>query len=194
MSALAMLATDELQSIEMAERQGKRSAIASHIPPTAAYSYANAGNVYIPGARQAAMYRHPYASSTQANPIEQPPGCEHADCHRTYNEHVAASLQPLHHGGSSNGGIHSYQSSKSFVPYSHRLSSHAYPSNPSSVPSSREHSPHFSPNDSAMLMSDDYPSDGEPDRKNSRYALPPTQWTSSSSPYPTPRRPHVPSH
>jgi len=205
MSALAMLASDELSSIERAEREGKRM-----------YGYGSSGHNAATGGYPPSRYAsypagysaHPSAngaSSAYGPPtVEQPPGCEHADCHRSYNQRVAASLQSLHHHGSVAPAQsycppwppshHHYPAAHPASRYSthyatghghHSMAGpHGYPSNPSSVPSSREHSPRFSPNDSAMLMSDDYPSDGEHERvKAGRLngSLAP-EWTPSSSP------------
>lgn len=196
MSALAMLASDELSSMERAEREGRP------MVPGYGYSYAHGQHTRasIPSQARPAQYAPAYGPGQNAPVVEQPPGCEHADCHRSYNERVAASLQPLHHHAS---GAATYASAPRYYPGSHHqpvapvTSAHGptassafhargYPSNPSSVPSSREHSPRFSPNDSAMMMSDDYPSDGEYERKHmsarSSNGTAKPEWTPSSSP------------
>lgn len=199
MSALAMLASDELSSIERAEREGKRG----NVPHYAYSSHHPSAGVYPPSARPGAYPvaygAHP--STYGPAPVEQPPGCEHADCHRNYNERVAASLHPLHYHAS-NAGMHHYGSTLPPSQHHYPTSAHhstryaphyaghhhgvagpyGFPSNPSSVPSSREHSPRFSPNDNNMLMSDDYPSDGEHERKMNRVVSGAPEWTPSSSP------------
>lgn len=111
--------------------------------------------------------------------MERPPGCTHDDCHRSYNQRVAAALGPLHHqasGGSVAPHGHlppppppAAAPGMSAYPYGYgaRPPVQAYgphvarnlASNPSSMPSSREHSPRFSPHDSNM--SEDYGSDPE---------------------------------
>lgn len=197
MSALAMLASDELHSLERAEREGKRSSHHfGHPSQHGGMSHYSSSGRHQHGPSYPA---HGYPVSS----VEQPPGCEHADCHRNYNDRVVASMQPLHHHSGGHYGAplpssyHSYphpshahassrypQSHYGSQPYGGVHGHHGYPSNPSSVPSSREHSPRFSPNDSAMLMSDDYPSDGEHDRKMARHLSGPIagEWTPSSSP------------
>ncbi|CAO1622075.1 unnamed protein product [Parajaminaea phylloscopi] len=167
MSALALLASDELYEIQKAEQEGRGSRAypygehghGAH-PSVTPYGSTHSGNVHSPSSGLAS--------------IERPPGCTHEDCHRSYNQRVAAALGPLHHqatGGSvaAHGVLPPPQQSHSNYPLSYgaRPPVSAYgphvarnlASNPSSMPSSREHSPRFSPHDSNM--SEDYGSDCE---------------------------------
>lgn len=171
MTALATLATDELQHMKQAERDGVMGGYAH--PPS--YSRSMSGS----------YYAAPSVTAAGQGNMGQPPGCQHADCHRNYNQQVAASFHPLHHHADPAASMRyrcgpmAFQTPQFMAPN--------YASNPSSMPSSREHSPRFSPNDSMMMMSDDYPSDGELERlKISNQDLvrgkQVSEWTPSSSP------------
>lgn len=195
MTALASLASDELHSMERAEREGKRVSYGNnmyHPAPTSFYPSSNRTTSSYPSSYStypAPPPPPPPAAGTSPS-MEQPPVCGHADCHRKYNQNLAASLQPLHHHAS-NPAISSrvYNQNGYHVPHHAMMLNSAYPSNPSSIPSSREHSPRFSPNDS-MMLSDDYPSDGEHERSNKMahngvYRAPSgtlPEWTPSTSP------------
>lgn len=173
MSALAMLASDELNEIQRAEREGRRPTVTALHPygmppaPPAAGAPAGAGaGAYYSRSAYAPSGYSPAAAAAPTS-VEQPPGCEHEDCHRSYNQRVAATLQPLHHHASNPAYAHHYPSYGAPLPppmysgHQFATSRNAYASNPSSIPSSREHSPRFSPNDS--IMSEEYISDGEHD-------------------------------
>lgn len=167
MSTLAMLASNELHSMERAEREGR--------PIVPGYSYAAPSS----GNHRPSHHAGTYAPTHSFPNHEQPPGCQHVDCHRSYNDRVLASMQPLHHHATDAVPYGNHRNhSTNYGTHMHHA--RGFPSNPSSVPSSREHSPRFSPNDSAMIMSDDYPSDGEQDRKFNIQLNP--EWTPSSSP------------
>lgn len=191
MSALATLASDELHSMERAEREGRRTAPSGPSLYNGYNGYAHPTTTAYHGSHRTPYPSYPGAyiapSAAPNASVDQPPGCEHVDCHRNYNQRVADSLQPLHHHASNpancissrygHGSVAAYHGAQFTAPNTN------YPSNPSSMPSSREHSPRFSPNDS-MMMSDDYPSDGEHDRKMIAYRVggPVPEWTPSSSP------------
>lgn len=179
MSALALLASDELHELQKAEAEGRgsrshpysedshmgASAYGAH-PSVASFATAQSG--YVGGGAGASS---PLGSST-----ERPPGCAHEDCHRSYNQRIAAALGPLHHQASG-GAIASHTilppppPPSAAGPYTYGYGARPpvqvygphiarnLASNPSSMPSSREHSPRFSPHDSNM--SEDYGSDGE---------------------------------
>lgn len=204
MSALALLATDELHEMQKQEREGGSSGRGmppgsqryGPPPPGAGYGYQHYAPEAYPTAHPQGYSNAPpppppgaYAAPSTSPGIERPPGCQHEDCHRNYNQKVAAALHPLHShasGGmvppppppghhashphhlpvsSSNGGYYTSSSSSSASrhhPVQQPYGPHfarTLASNPNSMPSSREHSPHFSPHDSNM--SEDYGSDGE---------------------------------
>ncbi|CAO1637045.1 unnamed protein product [Jaminaea pallidilutea] len=178
MSALATLATDELHEMQRAEqhgphgyrRPGPSGPYGHEQPPYGAHPH--------PSMLPPPALSHPYGSSqpAQGPSIDRPPGCSHSDCHRDYNQRVAAALEPLHRHASgtllpppppppaaaaASGGYSGYGYAPRAPPvqaYGPHVARNLA-SNPSSMPSSREHSPHFSPHDSAM--SEEYGSDGE---------------------------------
>ncbi|UZJ56966.1 hypothetical protein CBS101457_006286 [Exobasidium rhododendri] len=167
MTALATLASDELHSMERAEKEGKRLPNARNIQGHHGHSIPTM-TAYHPSRNSYSSYgaypSAPAPSLPNAS-VEQPPGCEHMDCHRNYNHRVAASLQPLHHNASNPAlSARYFKGSTAYHAPQFMMQQNHYPSNPSSIPSSREHSPHYSPNDSTML-SDEYLSDGEHERK-----------------------------
>ncbi|PWN49639.1 hypothetical protein IE53DRAFT_388128 [Violaceomyces palustris] len=215
MSALAMLASDELSEIHRAEREGRRPLAGGHYMP-----HGHGPSVYHGYSSEAERYHHhhqlqqqplqaPHSSSyyshssSSAPPADTPPGCQHEDCHRKYNDRVASALlarpassryptdqcygraPPL--GGPYPPPGHGYSGSR-YYPY-HGAPLQGWASNPSSMPSSVEHSPRFSPDDS--LASEDYVSDGEhghdskpraPAHPSQAYPAAATGWTPSSSP------------
>lgn len=144
-------------------------------PPSAAHGGAPSASYY--GAAPRSVKSSAHGASTP----ERPPGCTHDDCHRDYNQKVAAALEPLHHHAEGRmpppppashaaSGAHPYAPPSSYGTYEHASRYPAQPyggphfsrhlaSNPSSMPSSREHSPRYSPHDSNM--SEEYGSDGE---------------------------------
>lgn len=147
MSALALLATDELHEMQKAERQqGRHPAVtAGHPPPPYAADPYAASHASHPYAHHGAMMPPPPVASS---PGERPPGCEHEDCHRSYNQRVAAALGPLHHhaaGGVAHppppppgyGAAAAHHPPPSAPHHSHPSHPHAYPYSHGSAYSAR---------------------------------------------------------
>ena len=179
MSALAMLASDELNELQRAEREGGR------------------GMAY--GDR---FYSQPHPSYAHQAGSDNPPGCSHEDCHRNYNDRIASALlsrpPPARYGGECGysrppppplGGSYGHPRYPSAYPAGVH-GPHGWASTSSSMPSSGNHSPRFSTED----MHDDYVSEsehiaalqeGSKSRRSSHgtaYANSLPHWTPSSSP------------
>ncbi|KAN0059665.1 hypothetical protein ACQY0O_008237 [Thecaphora frezii] len=199
MSALAMLATDELNELHRAEREGRK--------PMLGRSYGHAAQ----DAYGERYYSHPqsaYATSSHSGG-DTPPGCSHDDCHRKFNDRIASTLlcRPASGRYSVAEGAYSRPGAPPLGgPYpppslAHRyypyhgtpLQNGGWASTSSSIPSSVEHSPRFSPEES-LPCGEDYISDMDHSHEDAkpRLSLPGTagypaapqqpHWTPSSSP------------
>ncbi|PWY99174.1 hypothetical protein BCV70DRAFT_192267 [Testicularia cyperi] len=185
MSALAMLASDELHELQRAEREGRRPhigapgshAYAGHYAPDpyAADRYHAHAHAHTHSHSHSHAHAHGHGPAGGASPGsngETPPGCTHDDCHRKYNDRIASAILsrpsgPRYSGVESSstrphGAYHGTNPPPSLYRYYGNGSHPAggWASTSSSVPSSVEHSPRFSPDDN-LHGGDDYASESE---------------------------------
>lgn len=168
MSALAMLASDELHELQRAEREGRRSGPPSHGYPSSHYAPDPYAERYQSSHGPGGYGGYPSAPPPAAAGETTPPGCSHEDCHRKYNDRIASAIlaRPSSNRHAAECGYarpsHGSHPPPSLYRYYQHGSHHGaggWASTSSSVPSSVEHSPRFSPDD--HLHGDDYVSESE---------------------------------